>query len=237
MNTPRFDLYGPIHKGLRHFMNDTLWRVGHLDPHDDAECDETLAQLDSLLALLHGHVQHENDYVHSAIEARQPGGSRRTAEDHVGHLEGLQQLGLLAARLKRTQGAERSQQAARLYRSLAQFVAENLEHMAVEESANNALLWALYTDAELHEIHGRILAAVSPDEMALATRWMSAALNAQELAEVFGGMRAGAPREAFEALLSIARASLDARRWAKLAVSLGLAPATPAIASTAARAA
>ena len=71
MNTPRFDLYGPIHKGLRHFMHDTLWRVGHLDPQDDGERDETLAQLDSLLALLHSHVQHENDHVHSAIEARQ----------------------------------------------------------------------------------------------------------------------------------------------------------------------
>lgn len=226
MNTPRFDLYGPIHKGLRHFMHDTLWRVGHLDPHDDAECDETLAQLDSLLALLHSHVQHENDHVHSAIEARQPGGSRQTAADHIEHLEALQQLGQLAARLKRTRGGERAQQASRLYRSLAQFVAENLEHMAVEESTNNALLWALYTDAELHEIHGRILASVGPEEMALVTRWMSAALNAQELAEVFGGMRASAPREAFDALLAIARASLDARRWAKLARALGLAPAS-----------
>ena len=226
MNPPRFDLYGPIHKGLRHFMHDTLWRVGHLDPQDDGERDETLAQLDSLLALLHSHVQHENDHVHSAIEARQPGGSRQTAGDHVEHLESLQQLGQLAARLKRTQGTERARQAASLYRSLAQFVAENLEHMAVEESTNNALLWALYTDAELHEIHGRILASVGPEEMALVTRWMSAALNAQELAEVFGGMRASAPREAFEALLAIARASLDARRWPHPTGLLVLAPAS-----------
>ncbi len=232
--SPRPDILGPIHKALRHFLHDTLWRVGHLDVTDLVECQHTLAQLDALLALLRAHVHHENDFVHSAIEARQPGASRHTAEDHVGHLEAMLQLGQMAGRLRQAQGAERSLQAARLYRSLAHFVAENLEHMAVEESTHNNLLWSLYSDIELIEINERLLATVSPDEMALTARWMAAALNAQELAAVFGGMQARTPKEAFVALLDIARASLDAKRWAKLAAALGLPPATGAPATLAA---
>ena len=42
-----------------------------------------------------------------------------------------------------------SQRAHCAYRRLSRFVAENFEHMLVEETRHNAALWELYTDAEL----------------------------------------------------------------------------------------
>src|SRR5665213_1117979 len=84
---PRVDLYAPIHKALRSMMAETLVLVGRLDVSDADEMHTTLAQFDSLLDLCTSHIGHENAFVHTAIEARQPAGAQRTADDHLEHLQ------------------------------------------------------------------------------------------------------------------------------------------------------
>lgn len=227
---PRFDTYGPIHKALRHAMAHTLHGLGTLDVHDEQELRAALDGVDALLALMRSHLQHENDFVHTAIEARQPGGAARTAAEHLQHLEALQQLQDESRALRHAQPAQRPPLAQRLYRHLAAFVGENLVHMQVEETDGNATLWALYSDEELVAIHDRLVAVIPPAEMAVVARWMGAALSVPELALVFGDMRQKAPPPAFEALLSIAKAQLCERRWAQLAQALGQPP-VPALAT------
>ncbi|HEY9239150.1 MAG TPA: hypothetical protein VIP10_09970, partial [Burkholderiaceae bacterium] len=93
VNAPeRVNLYVEIHKALRSFMCDTLGRVGRVDVLDADELAGTLGQLDALLALCRSHIQHENDFLHSAIEARLPAGSARTASDHDDHFESIAML-------------------------------------------------------------------------------------------------------------------------------------------------
>lgn len=222
---PRFDAYGPIHKALRHAMAHTLHALGTLDANDDAERSAALDGVDALLTLMRSHLAHENDFVHTAIEARQPGGAARTAADHLQHLEAIQLLEDESRALRHAPPAQRPLLAQRLYRHLAAFVGENLVHMQLEETEGNATLWALYSDEELVAIHDRLIAVIPPAEMAVVARWMGAALSVPELARVFGDMRRKAPLPAFEALLGIARAQLSERRWAQLAQALGLAPA------------
>ena len=77
----RFDLYAGVHKGLRLFMADTLTRVGRLDLDDEPELAATLGQLDELLEICRSHLGHENQFVHTAIEARRPGGA---SSEHEG---------------------------------------------------------------------------------------------------------------------------------------------------------
>lgn len=222
--TPRFDVYTTIHKALRQFMADTLARVGRLDAHDDREREAVLDQVEALLLQMRSHLQHENEHVHAAIEARRPGGSRTTAADHVGHLESMRNLEDEAQALRHARAEQRPVLALRLYRHLSVFVGENLEHMHIEEIENHASLWALYSDEELMAMHARLMATIGPEEMALTARWMAAALNPQELAALFGEVRQNAPAEAFAALLDIARSQLDQNRWATLARALGLPP-------------
>jgi len=220
---PRMDLYVAIHKALRGFMTETLARVGRIDVLDDDEMARTLGQLDDLLTFCEGHVKHENEFIHAAIEARQPAGSARTADDHEDHLETLAVLRNQAFALKAAVPATRTTLALRLYRHLALFVAENLHHMHLEETANNATLWALYTDEELHAIHDRLLATITPAEQMLVARWMIPALSPSERAGLMSGMRAGMPFEAFAAVLEVVRPHIDAPGWAKLMRALGLA--------------
>jgi len=102
-------------------------------------------------------------------------------------------------------------------------VAENLEHMLVEERDNNAALWAHYSDAELAHVHDLLLASVPPTEMLHSTRWVVVALSVAELAPMFAAMREKAPPAAFALFLDVAREHMDDVRWAKLSRALGLA--------------
>jgi hypothetical protein len=220
--TARFDLYGPIHKAIRRFVNATLDRFGALDIGDDAALQAALDEAQQLLDGLRGHLKHENDFIHTAIEARQPGGPRETAEQHVDHLEAIAALEADLALLRAAPAAQRETRVARLYRRLALFAAENLHHMHLEETANNELLWTHYSDTELREIHERLVAHVPPPEMAMWLRWMAMSLTPAELAGMLAGMQAKAPPQAFRAATAAVRASVDDARWSRLAGLLGL---------------
>lgn len=216
---PRIDLYAGIHKALRLFLVDTLTRVGRLDSSDADELAATLAQTRSLLELCRAHVAHENEFVHAAIEARRPGASHRVAAEHAEHLDAIAGLEAEVAALA---ALPKESAAQRLYRHLARFVAENFEHMHVEETSHNATLWALYSDAELTEVHQRILAAVDPAEMALVLRWMVPAMTPAERAGMLGEMQRQLPPEAMRGVLDTVRPHLNDTAWGKLARALNV---------------
>jgi hypothetical protein len=214
---PRFDIYAFIHKGIRAFMGATLDLVGRLDPLDPQELAATLRELRSLTGFLRAHLHHENQFVHPALEARRPGSACRTAGEHVAHERALEALEGDALALERATDDARADAAQRLYRRLALLVADNLEHMEVEESENNAVLWADYSDAELAQIQQALLATVPPEEMSLSLRWMLPAMAPAERAALFGAL----PPAAHATILDALRPHLGARDWAKLTAAIG----------------
>jgi hypothetical protein len=222
--TPRFDFYASIHKALRRFMCDTLLKLGALDADDAQDLQRTLGQLQALLTQLRSHVQHENDFVHTAIEARRPAGARQTANDHVEHLATIRTLEEEMQVLRALPVGERMPAAHRLYRHLSLFVAENFEHMHEEETVNNATLWSLYSDDELIAQHDRLMASIPPQELMSTMHWLAPSLNPQELAALLGDFQAKAPPEPFRHVLNLVRERIDTPSWAKLARSLGVAP-------------
>ena len=222
----RLDLYAPIHKALRAAMMETLARVGRVDVSDAEELAETLAAFEALLDLCAGHIEHENAFVHAAIEARLPAGAERTADDHVEHLASIEALRAEGRRLRAAAEAERMTLALRLYRHLALFVAENFQHMHIEETVNNAALWAHYTDAELAGLHERLVASISPQENLAVARWMVPALNPRERVALLDAAKAGMPQEAFLGIVGHVRPHVDARGWQKLAPAIGVAAQT-----------
>jgi len=224
----RPNLYVPIHKALRSMMCDTLCRVGRLDVFDLDEMVGTLNGVETLLALCLDHIEHEDSFIHTAIEARQPAASARTGADHVEHIESIAALRAEVAALAAAGSGERMNLALRLYRHLALFVAENLQHMHVEETVNNVALWAHYSDAELHQIHERLLASIAPQKHLLVARWMVPALNPSERAGFFGAMKTQTPPEAFLGVLEHVRPHLDHAGWVKLTRAVGV-PQVPGL--------
>lgn len=222
---PRVDLYADIHKALRAVMCETLLRVGRTDATDADETRSTLAVVRDLLAMCRAHVDKENRYVHPAIEARATGVSARIALEHDEHLQAIADLEEDVQVVEVTAVRSRAAALMRLYRHLSLFVAENFEHMIVEETSHNAALWAHYSDAELSGIHERILASIPPAEMTTVLRWMVPSVDATSRTQLFAGMRAQLPPEAFDGILGLAKSSLQPRDVAKLERSLREMPA------------
>jgi hypothetical protein len=224
----RVDMYGGIHKALRAMMADTLLAVGRMDCEDALELAQVTERVLTLLESCAAHLRHENEFVHTAIEARAPGASERIAHEHEEHEKQIASLAAAVAVLRRSAPELRAMKALNLYRDLSLFIAENFQHMHVEETAHNAVLWARYTDAELLEIHQRLVASIAPAEMMAIARWMVPFMNPAERAGVLAGVRETAPAPAFQAILDTVRPHLTENEWAKLARSLGL-PAVPGL--------
>ena len=222
----RLDLYAGIHKALRLCLTDTLVKVGQTDAADPAHMRDTLAQVRALLAGMRKHLQHENDFVHPALERARPGTSAQIVAEHQMHQDAIDELQDLVAVAESADGEARATATSRLYRALALFVAENLQHMHYEETEHNAVLWAHYTDAELLELHAALVASIPPEEMTQTLYWMLPSLAAHERLAMLADMRQHAPAPVFDAVLGLARSRLTPTDWGKLARGLGV-PVAP----------
>jgi hypothetical protein len=216
----RYDPYLVIHKGLRALMTDTLQRIGRMDPWDDEDTAQALAQLRELVALAESHLHHEDLFVHPAMEARAPGSTRSAEAGHLSHRVALAGLLEGCASVERSAGENRAAAALSLYRRLALFVAEDLQHMHVEETQNNAVLWATHTDAELHALVDRLVASMPPATNAKMVRWMVVSSSPDERATLLRGARQAMPAGAFEAMLGALAPGLSAKDRVKLEAAL-----------------
>jgi len=230
--TARVDIYTSIHKALRALMADTLVAVGRVDPGDTEDLTTTGERVMQLLDFCVAHLGHETTFVHTAIEARAPGASALIGHEHDEHLQHINSLkGAVATLWSVAATPDAAPAALDLYRKLALFVADNLQHMHTEETAHNAVLWARYTDAELLALHDALVASIPPADMMFTLRWMAPALNPAERTALLSDMQAHAPAPAFAAALQLVQAHLSAPEWAKLARSLGLPPAPGLVAA------
>lgn len=220
----RVDLYVGIHKALRALMVDVLTAVGRMDTEDESEFEWVSSRVLQLAEVCTAHLTHENEFIHVAMEARQPGASTRIAQEHVAHGEAIAELEAAVRQMRACGGEARARAALALYRQLALFVAHNFEHMHVEETEHNQVLWANYSDAELMDLHGRLVASLPPEENLFVLRWMIPAMTPAERLDVLAGMRQHAPAPAFAAALDVVQPHLDLRGWAKLSRGLDLAP-------------
>ncbi|MFZ2389033.1 MAG: hemerythrin domain-containing protein [Polaromonas sp.] len=220
---PRLDLYAGIHKALRALMADTLLAVGRMDADDGLEMAQTSQRVLELLDFCVSHLRHENQFIHTALEARAPGASDGIAHEHEEHERHIAGLSALVGDLLKSPPVERAGAALALYRQLSLFIAGNFQHMHVEETAHNAVLWSRYTDAELAAIHNDLVASIPPEEMMTILRWLVPFMNPAERTAMMADMQAHAPAPAFAAALDTVRPYLTQAEWGKLTCSLGLA--------------
>jgi hypothetical protein len=215
----RQDLYTGIHKALRALMADLLTSAGRMDADDERDVRETLERIDEGLAVCEGHLRHENEFLHPALEARRAGTSARAAREHEEHELQFARLREAIAAVRSAAGPERSRAAYRLYLALARWMAENFLHMEHEELHHHPALWDAYTDEELRALLGRLLASVPPPEMAKVLRWMLPYQNHGERLAQLAAIRATAPRAAYEGALAVCRAHLAPPDWDKVALA------------------
>lgn len=208
-STPRRDLYGAVHKGLRAHMAHALVAAGSADPRDPRAVESLRDIVTQLVDLSAQHLHEEDLFLEAALDRRVPRAGPSTRDEHRAHDAALQGLRSL---LGRDPGDPegRAPWLDALYAALGRFVAESLAHMDREERENNALLWAAYTDAELEALEGALVAQIPPDAMAGFLAWMIPAMRHPERVAMVREMRDGAPPEAVAGVLTVADARLPA---------------------------
>ena len=217
----RWDIYGPIHKGLRRAHGAMAARLGSADY--AADLRPLLAELRAHLEIAGQHLAHEEDYIHAALAARAPDAVATLEDQHEHHRARFAALEAAIARLEHGAAADRPGLGRVLYLEFSAFVAEDLLHMLHEETVTWPLLCALFSDEELMETEQAIIASLSPDETIVTMQMMLPAMNPEERTGLLTGMKAGAPPEAYAAVIEhAARPTLPRAEFAELE-RLGLA--------------
>lgn len=215
----RYDLYGPIHKGMRRAHGIMLARLGAADYADGV--GDLLADLRAHLALAEIHLMDEETFIHEALRVRAPAGPDRLEEQHADHRASF---AMIEVAIRAVEGAPSAAEAIasgrQLYLSFSRFVAEDLEHMAEEECETWPLLCSLFTDAELQQLEMAIVGNLDPATNLAFLRQVIPATNHDERAAMLGGMKAGMPPEAYAAVVEQAvLPGLDLRARAQLAAT------------------
>lgn len=219
---PRYDMYAFIHKGLRAEMSRCLLLLSSVDAQDDAELQPALQAVSTLLQICRGHVEHENTYVHTAMERRRPGSTRPIAQEHVEHVAEIDTLACELKRLQLLPSLRRADPLQQFYRSFAHFVAENFVHMAKEETEHNAVLWACYSDDEIRAIEHELVSHIAPEQMGVCLSYMVPAMTPAERAIFLGGMRDNMPAEIFAGVIDSIAPLLSPQHRIKLRDALQL---------------
>ncbi len=215
----RYDLYGPIHKGLRRAHGLMLTRLGAADFCDQRNAEALLADLRTHLMLAEVHLVDEERHMHAALDARAPGAPDRLEEQHAGHRASFMMLEEAIRAVESATGPAATVTAGRnLYLAFSRFVAEDLEHMAEEECETWPLLCSLFTDAELHGIEMAIVGSLDPAVNMAFLRHIVPAANHGERAGMLTGMKAAMPAAVYAGVVADAVIpDLDAGERGRLA--------------------
>ena len=216
-----FDLYGPVHKGLRMAHAHLLIRLGAAELEDARALRGLLAHLREHLDLCVEHLRHEESVIHLALAQHAPGAVAELERRHHAHLESLPELMDSIDRLEAAGPAQLRKAGRALYLAFSRFVASDLIQMAHEEEVLLPLLQALFDDGELIAMKTGIVLGMTPHVGAGMLRMIIPAARHRERLSLLRAVGASARPDIFEALLrEVVRPSLADREWRRLADEL-----------------
>ncbi len=193
------DLYYAVHKGIRLANARMLIALGQADATDDTSVVEALGALAAHLDLSLSHLTHENDKIHTVVDARLPGGADHQGDDHDHHIQAFAELRRMAEEVAMA-GADRPAKFRKLYQRFAIFMADDLIHMHEEETELMPLIAAHFSPEEIEGIEHSIVANVPPAKMAGMGRFMLGAASRSERIATLTRMRQTMPVEVFDGL-------------------------------------
>lgn len=217
----RHDIYNAIHRGLRLGHARMIERLSATDYDDPEASAATLADLRTFLDLAQGHLHSEDSKIHPAVAERDPRAIEQAEQGHEQHEAAFHEIEALARAVEDAAPGRRAAAAARLYRRVVRFAADDFLHMEVEESALLGAMHRLFDDDELRAVEGALVAAIPPARMTGYLRLIVAALSHPERLGMLTAMRTAMPYTVFAQIVTEAvRPALDPADWARLDAGL-----------------
>lgn len=210
----RYNIFNQIHKGLRTMLYDTALSLQHTVFTNTDNANETLDKLEQAIRIFHSHAEHEDGFVLPAVEKHVPSLVTEFESEHEkDELLSISLRNLMTTYNLAVDDEARTAAGYSITMAFNEFIAFNLYHMNKEEDKINKVLWKYYTDAELLNITGAIIASIPPEDMSIETRWMIKGLNNTEITNWLSAVKNDAPDFVFKSLLSVAETELPEQRW------------------------
>lgn len=217
MHQARYDFYGPIHRGLRLRLAETLILLGQTDPRDEVAVARAVKAVRDQLRFNADHLRHEDEHIHPPIGKAEDrtAGMLQIAHEH--HRLSMKELLALCDRIAEAPRGEREWLVRALYLGFSAFMADDLIHMHNEETVVLPRLQHIFDDAELEAMEHAIVASLSPDETRDAFGAMIGGGSQLDRVRLFEALAKNAPPEAVEGFLrNIAQQVLDPAAFARL---------------------
>ena len=210
----RTNIFSHVHKGLRALLYHTANSLQQTDFTNSQEADQVMKEVIEVMDLFDRHAFSEDHFVLPAIEPFDSSVSTLFEAEHVeDHRLGNRIRSLVNMFNHNFSTGERVILGGAVRYAFVEFLIFNLRHMAKEEDVLNNLLWANYTDEELHAITREILDHIAPEDMVKFSRWMINGLSNAEIIAWLKDVRNNAPGFVFNSLFSLAESELPAPRW------------------------
>lgn len=183
MTTPtRYDMFTPIHKGLRRTMFQTAMRLGRTD---FASLDDVAAaQRDVVLCMtyLREHAEHEDRHVIPRLAELAPELAAELEAAHPQLERAALEIECMGQRLSTLPLAEREALGGEMLRRFHGLIADQLRHMEREERQANAAFWGAVDDGAMAAISKAVVSTIEPARLEQWKDIFAAALSPRELA-------------------------------------------------------
>lgn len=205
----RIDLYTLPHKVQRVHLFALSSKLGRADFKNPNELRVIEQELRQMIHHLRDHSNNENTFIHP-LYAEIGDLAEMIDEEHDDLEEGLIKLETIIDEKRWSE----------LYSELNLFIGIYLLHQDEEERAQAEILWKHFDDQRLLVVMEAFKASRLPNNMEEELTLAVPCLSTLELTQMFGSIKAFAPKEAFQMACRIAEDNLEPERWKELSQSL-----------------
>ncbi|MHA2035747.1 MAG: hemerythrin domain-containing protein [Promethearchaeota archaeon] len=222
MNQPRYDVYGPVHKGIRFLMTEVMYELGKADVNDLSELTSLEEKLQYLWDILKAHAEGEEEFLFPHLEKANKSFFTKMKQAHDHFHEEIEILGNNFRKIKETEigSDEKVQLMSKFVRNYNTFLSQYFSHLQDEELDANPILWEVLSDNELMVVVPKIASKIAPEVMQYFMVYFLRAINHIQRIGILMGMQKNMPEPVFNGILNIAESSLEEADWKKLKQSL-----------------
>jgi len=218
----RFDLYAPVHKGLRMALSSLCYQSGSIDSTENEKVKSFVEEFRRVVVILESHSRDEDAHINESYEQYAPETLHQLEEEHAGLERKLVKLSELVDQLESSEQHPSQYQKVwyQIGKDFNRFTADYLIHLEREEGPGMKALWENLTDEQLKVISMNIRSSIPPHAMAIFMYYMIPAISHAERFEMFSDMKKFAPKEAYAGMLGLAESRLDQTSWDRLQTAL-----------------
>jgi iron-sulfur cluster repair protein YtfE (RIC family) len=222
MNQPRYDVYGPVHKGIRFLMTEIMYELGKSDVSNLSELNSLEEKSKYLWDILKAHAEGEEEFLFPHLERENKSFFTKMKQAHDHFHEEIDILRNNFRKIKETDigSDEKVELMSNFIKQYNTFLSQYFSHLQDEELEANPILWKALSDDELMVIVPKIASKSPPEIMQYFMVYFLRAVNHTERLGLLMGMQKNAPEPVFKGILNIAEDSLEDSDWQRLKQSL-----------------